>query len=882
MKKSTLLLVISLMVTSLFSQTITKPEEFFGFKPGADKMLFTYEKLIEYLKKVDDQSDKIKLIDIGTSPMGKPMYALFISSEGNIKNLNRLKEINTKLALDYTLAESEVSSLAKEGKVFFYGTLSMHSTEVAPTQALPLIVYKMITSTEPKNLKTLDDVVYMVVPNHNPDGMDMIVDNYNKYKDTKYESTSLPGVYHKYVGHDNNRDFVILSQTDTKAISAITSTTWFPQVMIEKHQMGSTGPRYFVPPYHDPIAENIDAELWTWGGIFGQNMINDMTAKGLSGISQHTLFDDYWPGSTETCNWKNVISLLTEAASVQIAKPIFIEPTELRVGGKGLSEYKKSTNMPEPWTGGWWRLGDIVQYEIESTESMLYTASLYKERILAFRNEMCKKEVNNGLNKAPFYFIVPEDQKDKSELVNLVNLLKEHGIQVSKLNSDFTLNGQVYKKGDIVFALAQPFRPFVKEVMEPQKYPVRHYTPDGEMIDPYDITSWSLPLHMGLKSFQIDTRNTDFEKQLSKIDGTYTLGNASDNLEYAILSSTNNQSFKLVFEALNRGLKVDRCDVDFDLNGTKVPAGSFILKKQSNLAEILNKANFPIYYSDKAPAANLLPVNMPRIGFVETYMSDMDAGWARFVLDSYSIKFTVIRPGEFETADLTGKYDIIVFPDQDASIIKEGKMKRENNYFSGNYPPEYIKGIGQKGFDNLMNFSANGGLIISWGQSTGLFEGNLSIKEKSKTDKAKVDKDKSDKTPSEEFRLPFRNDGEQIAKKGFSCPGSLIKLSLIENHPLTYGMQSSTGIFYDNNIAFSTSIPNFDMDRRVIGYFGEDNLLLSGYLEGGKYLYNKSALVWLKKGKGQFVLFGFSPIFRASVAADYKLLFNSLLLPKIQ
>jgi hypothetical protein len=873
MKKSTLLLVVSLIATSIFSQNITKPEDFFGFKPGADKMLFTYEKLVEYLKVIDTQSDKVKMIDIGVSPMGKPMYALFLSSEQNIKNLDRLKEINRKLTLDYNLSESELTSLTQEGKVFFLGTLSMHSTEVAPSQALPLIVYQFVTSTDPKIQKILNDVVYMVVPNHNPDGMDMIVDNYNKYKDTKYEATSYPGVYHKYVGHDNNRDFVILSQTDTKAISSLTSTSWFPQVMVEKHQMGSTGPRYFVPPYHDPIAENIDAELWTWGGIFGQNMINDMTAKGLSGISQHTMFDDYWPGSTETCNWKNVISLLTEAASVQIAKPIYIEPTELRVGGKGLSEYKKSTNMPEPWTGGWWRLGDIVQYEIASTESMLSTASMYKERILTFRNEICKKEVKNGFTQAPYYFIVPEEQKDKSELVNLVNLLKEHGVQVSKLTSEFTMNGQVFKKGDIVVALAQPFRPFVKEVMEPQKFPVRHYTPDGEMIDPYDITSWSLPLHMGLTSFQIDIRNTDFENKLAIIDGAYTLANASDNFEYAVLSSNDNQSFKLVFNALNAGLKVDRCNAEFSLNGTKVPAGSFILKKQNNINDFLKKANFPITFTDKLPTENITAISMPRIGFVETYMSDMDAGWARFVFDSYNLKFTVIRPGEFETADLVGKYDIIIFPDQDASIIKEGKMKRENNYFSGNYPPEFIKGLGQKGFDNLMTFSANGGVIISWGQSTGLFEGTLSIKEKSKTEK--------DKTTSEDFRLPFRNDGEQVVKKGFNCPGSLIKLSLVENHPLTYGMQKSTGIFYESNIAFSTSIPNFDMDRRVIGYFGEDNLLLSGYLEGGKYLYNKSGMIWLKKGKGQFVLFGFSPIFRASVAGNYKLLFNSLFLPKL-
>ncbi|MHC1705374.1 MAG: M14 family metallopeptidase [Tenuifilaceae bacterium] len=874
MKKIGLLLVLSFFITGIFSQNITKPEDFFGFKPGADGMLFNYDKLIEYLKIVDNQSDKVSMVEIGVSTFGKPIYILLISSEENIKNMNRLKEINRKLALDYRLSDSERDILVKEGKVFVLASLSMHSTEVSPTQALPLIVYDQITSTDPNMQKILKDVVYMATPCHNPDGMDLIVDNFNKYKGTKYEGTNLPGVYHKYVGHDNNRDFVVLSQNDTKAFSMLTSTDWFPQVMAEKHQMGSTGPRYFVPPYHDPIAENIDAELWTWAGLFGQNMINDMTAKGLAGVSQHTLFDDYWPGSAETCNWKNVISMLTEGASAKIAKPIYIEFTELNAWGKGLSEYKKSTNMPEPWLGGWWRLSDLVQYEIASTESMLNTASLYKDRILTFRNDICKKEVNKGQNQAPYYFIVPENQKDKSELVDLVNLLKEHGVEVSKLNADFTLNNYTYKKGDIVVSCAQPFRPFVKEVMEVQKFPVRHYTPDGEMINPYDITSWSLPLHKGLTSFQIDTRNTDFEKQLVKIDGLYTLGNSTDKYEYAILNSTNNQAYKLVFEALSNGLKVDRSEAEFVVDGNNVTAGSFIIKKQPKFDNILKNASFPVLYTDKLPALTLTPVAMPRIGFVETYMSDMDAGWTRFIFDTYSIKFTVLRPGDFETADLTSKYDIIIFPDQDASIIKEGKMKRENTYFTANYPPEYAKGIGQKGFDNLMTFTANGGIIISWGQSTALFEGNLAIKEKAKSEK--------EKPVTEEFKLPFRNVGDGLVKKGLNCPGSLIKLNLLEKHPLTWGMQSTTGIFFESNIAFSTSIPNFDMDRRVIGYFGEDNHLLSGFLEGGKYLYNTSAMIWLKKGKGQFVLFGFSPIFRASVPGNYKLLFNSILLPKLK
>jgi len=192
-----LLLVLSFSITSVFSQSITKPEDFFGFKPGADGMLFTYEKQIEYLTILDKQSDKILMKEIGKSPMGKPMYIAFVSSPENIKNLDRLKEINRRLALDSKLSETELKSLVNEGKVFVLATLSIHATEVAPAQASPMVVYDLITSTDDKKIKLLNDVVYMMVPTINPDGMDMVVDHYNKYKGTKYESSSLPGVYHK-------------------------------------------------------------------------------------------------------------------------------------------------------------------------------------------------------------------------------------------------------------------------------------------------------------------------------------------------------------------------------------------------------------------------------------------------------------------------------------------------------------------------------------------------------------------------------------------------------------------------------------------------------------------------------------------------------------
>lgn len=862
------LLLFSSNSNAQTSNQIVSPEKHFGFKPGTDRMLFNYEELIDYLQLLDAASPKLKMLNIGASPNGKPMYIAFISSAKNIENLDRLKVINKALAKDPNLSDKEVNEMLEEGKVFLLGTLSMHSTEVGPSQAAPLIAHELITTSDKDITACLDEVVYMMVPNHNPDGMNMIVENYLKYKGTKYEGSSMPGVYHKYVGHDNNRDFVILTQEDTKAIAGIYNLDWFPQVMVEKHQMGSTGVRYFVAPPHDPIAQNVDARLWNWINIFGTNATKDMTKDGLKGVAQSYIFDDYWPGATETCIWKNVIGLLTEAASVKAATPIYIEPNELRVGGKGLSEYKKSINFLDPWPGGWWRLGDIVEYEISSTKSLIQTSYLHNKAILKFRNDMAKSEVRKGKTEAPYFYILPKYQRDQSELVDLVRLMIEHGIDVFELTEKAQIGFHTYQVGDIVIPMAQAFRPFIKEVMEKQVFPVRHYTPGGDVIRPYDIASWSLPLHRNVKAYEINDGYVDLSGKMKALNGAYTLNEGvADKFNSILLSVNNNESFKVAFAAMAQGLKVERLEEATKVDGKKYPKGSFLLKKSKKIRELLSDLNVTPAYLTTKIEAKTRTIDNPRIALVETNMHDMDAGWTRYLFDEYKLAYTVLKPDQLADAKLADNFDVLVFPNNNKSILMSGKRKgRDGTYSPSSYPPEYAKGLGKDGMEGLMSFIDNGGILIAWGQSTALFEGTLKIKRDKET---------------EDFSLPFRNIAKNLQKSGLYCPGSLVKIKLKQDHPLTLGLPKEIGVFFRGNPVFQTSVPRFDMDRRVIASFPEKNILMSGYIEKEELLSNKSAMVCLKKGKGQFVIYGFNPQFRASTQGSFKLLFNALLLPKL-
>jgi len=868
---SILFLVCATLSTFAIAQSsseIRSPESVFGFVPGSDRQLIDYTELVNYMLDLSAASDRIEMREVGTSPLGRTMYVAFISAPGNLSRLEDLQEINKRLALDPEIPSDERSALIRNGRVFVLETLSMHSGEVGPSQSLPIFSHRMATTDDPEIFAQLSDVVLMMVLCHNPDGMDMVVEHYREYVGTKYEGSRLPQVYHKYVGHDNNRDFVTLTQEDTRVIAALYSTEWYPQVMVEKHQMGSTGPRYYVPPNHDPIAQNVNEGLWTWSAVFGSNLSRDMAADGLQGIASHWTFDDYWPGSTETSIYKGVISFLTEAASCRTATPVFVEPTELSVRGKGLAEYKKGVNLPYPWPGGKWSLGNIVEFELSSMNSILATASRHRNEILEFRNDLCRKEIEKGQTEAPYYFVLPKAQRDPGELEALVRLLERHGVEVDQLTEAAVVGDHHFAAGDIVVRLSQPYRAFVKEVLESQRYPERHYTPGGELIRPYDITSWSLPLHMGVRSIQVDTRSEAVEAALEPVgeESLWSEITVPDNVWGIGYPSTSNQSYKVVFAALEAGLKVGRFSHPFG----SLPSGSFLIQAGSASAEkirgIVDQASITPEFFESEITVATMHVRLPRIGLVETYFHDMDAGWTRYLFDTYGIEYTVLHPEDFDTTDLKKNFDVIVFPDASKDVLTKGKYKRFDRYVSNDYPPKFRKPISKAARGKLTEFITDGGVVVSWGKSTGLF-----------TDGLPMPKDGEE---SETLELPVRDVSERL--DGVLVPGAFLAVDLIEDHPLTWGMPANAGAFSRGTPVFATSIPVLDTDRRVIGVYPERKLLLSGYIEGEKQLQNRPSMVWVRAGHGQIVLFGFRPQFRGATPATFKLVFNSLLLPAMK
>jgi hypothetical protein len=226
----------------------------------------------------------------------------------------------------------------------------------------------------------------------------------------------------------------------------------------------------------------------------------------------------------------------------------------------------------------------------------------------------------------------------------------------------------------------------------------------------------------------------------------------------------------------------------------------------------------------------------------------------------------VLHPADIIKTDLS-KYTYLLFPDADKNLLLDGKYKsKEGIYSAGEYPPEYEKGITAKGLQKIFKYIDEGGRVISWGSSVPLFLGNQSIV---------IDEKKEEK---EEFTLPIADISEDLSKKGLFCPGTLLKVKMNPESKISYGLPETINVFSRANPVFKTSVPVFDMDRRVVGTYAEKEIIVSGYADKIELVGEKPAIVWVKKGKGEMVFMAFCPQFRGSTDGTFKLLFNSLLL----
>jgi hypothetical protein len=822
---------------------VPPPSEFLKFEVGADRKLADYRQISSYLKAVAAASDRLEIQVLGKTTLGEEMIMAVISTPENLRNKARYKEIARKLADPRGLTPSQIDSLAAEGKTILLITCNIHSTEIGSSQMAMEWAYKLTTANDPETLRRLNDSIVLLVPSLNPDGQIMVTDWYRKYLGTKYEGGPMPYLYHYYVGHDNNRDWFMLTQIETKNVSQMVYHEWFPQFWLDEHQMGSYGPRIYIPPNADPVAKLVNPLVHRGNNLMGAAMGWRLEEAGKSGVIFGYSFDAYWPGGTRNTGWwKNMFGVLTEVASARIATSIDIAPNELQGGSKGLVNYEQQINFPNPWPGGTWRLRDIMDYELLVSDAALETVSKYRREMLRGVATMATHAVASA-DSATFWRIPVENQRDSVVTARLAALLLEHGVEV-RLSAD---------KKSYLIATAQPYGRFVDEMMGVQRYPEVKPSATSGILEPYDVAAWSLPLMMGVNAEKSLLKAGEADGSVIIKDVPWPKGGLAGKAKYySVVDQQNN-----VFALANAMQKVGS-EVYIHWLPNFQPA-TMVFPAHPQLAANAEKFHLLLQPlpGDQPPMQCIL-LKSPRVALYKSYIPAIDEGWTRFVLEQYGFNVKNIENKEVKAGNLTNNYDVIILPDSSKDSIVDGKSRGEGGY-SEELPPEYTGGIGKEGVRALRDFVEKGGTLITLANS-------------------------SDVVIGEEFNLPVRNslasaEGRRAGvNSDFNVPGSLLRVYLDTNHPVAYGMPSEIAAFVDAPIAFQTSSPPPDIQRSVIAWYPDDakDILVSGYAKGAERLQRKAAAVAFTRGKGKVVLFGFRVQHRAQTEGTFQLLFNAI------
>jgi hypothetical protein len=872
-------LSLALAIGGICAAAVQTPEEFFGFRMGTDKKLARWDKIVEYMKHVSANSDRVRFRDLGKTNNGNPFLLMEISSAENLRNLDKIKALERKLYFQGGApTDAERNEIFRSGKSVVFITNAIHATEIGASQMVVELVHDLATSDSAKVKKILDNTVLLLVPCLNPDGQIMVTDWYNKNLGTPSEASPLPYLYQPYTGHDNNRDMYLFSQPESRMAANVLWHEWFPAIWLDEHQQGTSGPRIFTMPATDPINPNVDPLIYRLNGVYGQSQAAALEAEGKTGIIFNSTYTNFWQGAMAWAGWwHNQVGLLTEVASARIATPIVQQKatpgatstpstggraaaTGANAPGEFENERRRSmerpddplppprditprTEYPRPWLGGKWTLRDIVDYELIATNALLEAAADSRETLLhqiynINRNTIeAGKRGELGQDKDKLYaVIIPADeQHDPNEAIELVDKLLIAGVEVYRAQGGFKQDDKSYPAGTYVIPFHQVFARYAKDLLEKQTYPEVRRSPGAPAEAPYDVSAWSLGMQFGVK--------TEFAK--SPLPGTLTLEKVAATPKPVLRAISSGSLWRFPYNGASSAIVVNRLlKAGAKVSLTKGDAPYAIATAKP---DVWNKATagFDVKIGEAEVRTGTLAttLNAPRVAIYQSYDPSMDEGWTRWVLDRYGWEYTKLHNEDIKAGGLRKKFDAIILPDQRVNAIMDGLDFKT-------IVEEYRGGIGEKGWLSLREFVSEGGTLVALGETSNLL--------------------------LEKMPLPVKDLKKTVTRDQHFAPGTIVNLQVDTAHPLGRGIAADTWGFYINSPFFQLTEGFASQKVSVAARYPNSKVNASGWLRGEDLMYGRAAVVAVEMNPGKVVLFGIRPQHRAQTHATFGMLFNAL------
>ena len=930
-------LLISLFVLSVTSvavaqpsragrpAAVTTPKQQFGFNIGDDYQLATYDQFVAYWQKLDRESDRMKVVEIGKTAEGRPQLMAIITSPDNFKKLERYREISRRLATVDGIDDDQARALAKEGKAVVWFDGGLHATEVLGAHQLIETVYQLVSRNDPETVRFLNDLIILAV-HANPDGMQLVSSWYMRRQDPARRSTAgLPVLYEKYAGHDNNRDFYMSNLPESININKVLYAEWFPQIVYNHHQTGPEGAVMFGPPFRDPFNFNFDPMVPIGVDIVGAAMVDRMAVEGKPGYTSRkgSTYSTWWNGGLRTTPYfHNMIGLLTETIG---------SPTPVRipfVTSKLLPDSNLYFPIEPQQT---WHFRQSIEYSVTANYAVFDVASRNKDHFLYNIYQMGKNSIERGsrdtwtmtprkilaaqaaLNSGrgagrgerggstgdtaaagnepspggrgragtveefktllrnpeardPRGFILPSDQPDFATATKFVNALIRNGVVVHRATTSFAVSGKTYPAGSYVVKSAQPFRPHVLDMFEAQDHPDDIAYPGGPPTRPYDNAGWTLAYQMGV---QFDRVLDGFDGPFERVSGLQqpAAGRVTQaSADPVALGHGSNNAFIAVNRLMAAGRDVRWLGGDGKFYIAGADAGE-LEKLASELGVSFTTA------PAGTAVGNALRLRRPRIALADQYGGSMPSGWTRYVLEQFEFPYEVIYPKSIAAGNLSSRFDVIIFPSGVGPVPPAAGRGERGGSGAGSvasvdetdlpeqYRPMWGSYAAAQTMPALKAFVEGGGVIVGVGHSTT----NL----------------------SQLFGLPLSNhlversaDGASraVPVEKYYVPGSVLRVAVDNTAPVAHGLEKHVDVFFDNSPVFTLAPDAALKGVRPIAWFDTAQPLRSGWAFGQGYLEGGIEAIEATVGKGKLLLFAPEITFRGQPHGTFRFLFNSILL----
>ena len=843
--KSHIAAALLALLTVPAAAAVPTPAEFLGFEPGADRKLADWTQIGAYMRRLAETSPRVRVEEVGKTTDGLPFLVVTITSERNMARLEEIRRDNLRLAEPRGLDPSEAESLIARGRTIVALNHGIHSSEVGTTQAALVTAHRLASADDVETRAVLDETVVVMLPSHNPDGTQKVTEWYRTSIGKPWEGGTLPFLYQRYTGHDNNRDWYMFTQVESRLTVQHVYDRWRPQIVHDVHQMGSRGARLFAPPYVDPWEPNVDPALIAGVNAMGAHVAARLTTEGKKGVVIHGIYDAWSPARAYP-HTHGSVRVLSETASALMASPSTMPFEDLRAG-IGYDPKVRSWNFPDPWLGGPWRLRDVVGYQVAANAAVLAHAAAHRTYWLRTMYEANRRA---AARTTPYAFVLPAAQPDPLAAAALLGALRTGAIEIHRARDGFEAGGKRYAKDSHVVLMQQPFSGFAKMLLERQRYPDRRPAPGAAPQRPYDVTAHTLPLLMGVHVDEIAAR---FTADLEAAPAGVAPGRVEKGGGAFLAFGHRTADLVALGRLLRAGIPVRWATSAFRDRGRDFPAGTLLAPASArrDLTAMAAELGLVVRPVTRAPAA-ALAIRLPRVGLYQSYVASMDEGWTRYVFEQQmGVAYETLRDADVRKGGLRARFDAIVLPDQPARQIVDGHRKDA-------VPPEMTGGIGKEGAAALHAFVEAGGTLIALDSASELAIDALKL--------SVVD-------VLAPFHAPAAESAEGAAARNeppFYSPGALLAVETDPAHPLAHGLDPEAAIWFESSPAFDVA------SGRVVARYPRADPLRSGWLLGHEKLHGRAALVEAPVGRGRAVLFGFRPQYRAQSWATYVPFLNAI------